>query len=481
MKIKKQNKRVPLIILSLTIILFIGYLHPTSVKGFEWIFEDKEKVAQEEQLTKEDIALIEEMYNTIQVNYIDDVDKKTLLEGAFKGMVGSLEDPYSEFLNPSEQTTFDDSVDGSFNGIGVQFMIREGKPTVIAPIDGTPASEAGIQANDVIISADDVELEGLTTSEIIDLIRGPEGSEVKLTIQRGSSTFDVKIKRAEIPLTTVEAELDKEHPKVGYLKISQFASTTYEEMVTSIKELRDQGAERFIFDFRYNPGGLLDSALAITNMFMEDRQILMQTEDKLSGVTTYEASDDEYGKFQVEEPYVLLVDEGSASASEILAVAIKENTNHDVIGTNTFGKGTVQTLATSSEYGELKLTIAKWLSPKGEWIHDQGVKPDKVVEQPAVASAIMLDTTTELKEGDASEFVQSASLMLDALGFDLSETSYFDQKMEQAVKDFQKKNKLKVSGIIDGETAQILMDKTREYIDKNDPQYKAAMDTVLGE
>ncbi|MCR8968831.1 S41 family peptidase [Facklamia sp. 7083-14-GEN3] len=438
-------------------------------------------IDKENQLTKEDLAIIQEVYNSLQINYIEELDKEELLEGALKGMVDAVDDPYSEFLNPTEMTPFNDSLEGSFTGIGVQFMLKDGLPTVIAPVDGTPAAKAGIKANDIFLKANDVDLQGLDTSEIVQNIRGPLGSEITLTIKRGQSTFEVTMIREEIPLTTVDYEQDDEYDQVGVVKVSQFASSTYEEIVSAVEDLRSKGVDRFVFDFRYNPGGMLETALQVSNMFLEDDQVIMQTDDRLNDPFEYLASDERYGEFQITESYVLLIDEGSASASEILAAAIKENTDSPVIGVTSFGKGTVQRMISESTYGELKLTVAKWLTPSGAWIHEKGIEPDQKVEAPEVANAIVLNQEEDLKLGDASEYVQSASLMLQALGYQNEESAYFSPEMEEAVKKFQTDFDLVSNGIIDSATADKLVEEIRTYLEEEDPQYQAAIKALLGE
>ena len=466
----------------LAILAILGFYvnQPTRVHALDW-FKESMGVKEDDQLTKQDLQTLQEVYQTIQRYYIEEVDKETLMQGALKGMVQALEEPYSEYLSPEQSQAFDDTVEGSFTGIGVQFMMKDNQATVIAPIDGTPAAKAGIQANDIFVSVDGEPLDGMTSNEVVQLIRGPEGSKVTLEVQRGDSRFEVELTRAEIPITTVTSELDPDHPEVGYLKLTQFASTTYDELVEAITDLRAKGAKRFIFDVRYNPGGLLTAALSISNMFLSDGQVIMQTVEKDKKPQEYQATDANLGDFQVDEPYVVLVDEGSASASEILAAAIQENTDAMIVGSKTFGKGTVQNLTTFSEYGELKLTIAKWLTPKGNWIHDKGLEPDVKVDMPALATAIRLNPEETLKAGDASEFVRSASLMLDALGYDLAETTYFNDQMTQAVKDFQKDHDLEVTGDIHSTTAEELMTLSRDYLQENDPQYAKALDVVLNQ
>lgn len=457
------------------------WFNPQHAIGTEWFFDKESKIPEEERLTKEDLEFIKSVYNSIQVDYIENVDKKTLIEGALKGMVQSLKDPYSEFLDAQERAPFDDSLEGSFSGIGVQFMIENGLAKVIAPVDGTPAAEAGIQPNDIILKADQETLEGKSTSEIMSLIRGEVGSKVTLTIDRAGKTFEVELTRAEIPLTTVDAELDKENPQIAWIRISQFALSTYDEMVDAIKSMRDQGAKAFVFDLRFNPGGLLDTAMQVANMFLDDGQTIMGMEDRAGNKEQIQASDKLFGDFQVTEPFVILVDEGSASASEILAAAIKENTDHQIIGTKTFGKGTAQNMPVSSDYGELKITIAKWLTPEGHWIHEQGVEPDQKVEQDPIYYTIQLNSEEELKEKDTNEYVASASIILNSLGYSLKETPYFNEEMVKAVKSFQKDNQLEENGKIDKATANALTEKARAFIKEHDAQYDKARENLTKE
>lgn len=477
----KAWKSLAVIITSIVLATSATALQSAQANGWDWLFGSDVLMNEEDQLTEEDWEVIQEIYNTIQLSYIEDVDKQALMEGALKGMVSALDDPYSEFLNQQEQSGFDDSIEGSFSGIGIQFMMRNNQVTVISPIDGSPAAEAGILPNDIILEADGVELSGMDTNQIVGLIRGEIGSEVELLLQRGSATFSVILERAEIPVITVDSEIDEDNPEVGFVRISQFASTTYDEMVTAITELRDEGAESFVFDLRYNPGGLLDSALYISNMFLKDGQAMMQIEDNFTQPEIYAANDEDYGSFQVDEPYVVLIDEGSASASEILAAAIQENTDNLLVGETTFGKGTVQNLTASSIYGELKLTIAKWLTPGGEWIHDVGIVPDEEVSTHPATTALLLDVNETLTQGDASEFVESATIMLNALGYDTEVQFFFDESLTEAVENFQADNDLEETGEITGDTAQLIMDQTRDFLDENDPQYDRAVELLLGD
>lgn len=432
------------------------------------------------QLSSEDIQQLQDIYAAIQSNYIEDIDKEVLLQGALEGMVNALGDPYSEFLDSTEAQMFDDTIEGSFFGIGVQIMAQNGKIVIISPITDTPAEKAGLQPNDIILEADGVVLTDMNTNEVVTYIRGEEGTSVKLKIQRGSTTFDVEVERAEIPIISVEGKIDEEDGEIGYIQITQFSATTATELQDKVTELRQKGAKRFIFDLRNNPGGLLDQAISISNMFLEDGQIVMQVQEKGVDPDQYQANDAAYGEFQITEPYVVLQNEGSASASEILAAAIQENTDAPIAGLQSFGKGTVQNITNQSDLGELKLTIAKWLTPTGLWIHDTGITPDIEIPADPMSSAVLLSDSETLQEGDANEFVKSAILFLNALGYETDSDYVFDASVTQAVKDFQADKDLTQDGIITGDTAVQLNMAAREYLLENDVQYDKALEIVKG-
>src|SRR5699024_11023575 len=201
-----------------------------------------------------------------------------------------------------------------------------------------------------ILEADGVSLTDMNSNEVVKHIRGEIGTKVNLKIQRGSSTFEVEVERAEIPLISVESKLDENEPTIGYVQITQFASTTADEIEEAVTQLRKDGAKRFIFDLRNNPGGLLDQAIIISNMFLKDGDIIVQMQEQDKEPIAYAANDKAYGKLQIDEPYVVLINEGSASASEILSAAISENTDNPLVGMTTFGKGTAQNITNQSDF-----------------------------------------------------------------------------------------------------------------------------------
>ena len=318
---------------------------------------------------------------------------------------------------------------------------------------------------------------GKTISEVVKKVRGEVGTDVVLTIERAGTSLEVKLTRASIAINTVKAELDKEDASIGHVRITSFAKNTAEELEKAVKDLTEKGAKSFVFDVRYNPGGLLDQAYKVANMFLKDGEPIVQVEDRFGEKTIYKASSS-IGEFKITQPYVLLVNEGSASASEILAAAIKEGAGGQIVGKKTYGKGTVQSIVDITDNSELKYTNAKWLTPNGNWIHKEGVTPTKEVNLPDYAFLKIIDARETLKVGSVSQNVLSVETILKGLGYSVTADGYFDEATKNAVKSYQQKEGLTATGEVDEETAQKLMDSVRELIQQNDTQYQAAKELL---
>ena len=256
-----------------------------------------------------------------------------------------------------------------------------------------------------------------------------------------------------MPLQTVHSEKIADHPEIGYIQISTFSEPTAADVRTAVTELRKQGVKSFIVDVRGNPGGLLTSAVQIANFFLKKGQTIVQVENKEGQRKVITAGKD--SDFHIDEPTVLLVDKGSASASEILAGALKESAHLPIVGTQTYGKGTVQTVFKLDPKDKLKVTYAHWLTPDGHWIHKKGIQPDETVELPDYATLHVIDTQKEYHEGDEGDEVKNIQKFLQALG-KLQEdqvTSHYDANTQKAVKEFQKENHLSQTATINQETA----------------------------
>lgn len=431
--------------------------------------------------SEDDSAMIERVQGIIKENYIEDVDDEKLTEGAIKGMLETLDDPYSSYMSGEEMEDFNDEISSSFQGIGAEVSMQDDKVTVIAPIKDSPAEKAGLRPNDQILKVDDEELEGLDLNEAVGHIRGEKGSEVELLIERKgvSEPFTVDLTRDDIPVETVETDIKEvDGKKTGVLEINSFAETTAEETEEALEELEDKDIQGLVLDVRGNPGGLLDSVEDIMDLFVPDDLPYVQIEDRDGN------SDEFYSSLKEKKDYPIniLIDEGSASASEILAVALKEN-GYDTVGETSFGKGTVQqTIPVDQEEGDtLKLTNAKWLSPEGNWIHEEGIEPDVEQDQPDYYTVNPLQVEDTLSEDDTDDQVETVQIMLTGLGFETDrKDGYFDENTVDAVEDFQEEYDLDVTGEIDEETAGKLETEIIETIrdGDDDQQLEKALEVL---
>lgn len=430
-----------------------------------------------------DLKKVDNLYNEIVNNYVGKVDEKKLVDGALKGMTESLDDPYSSYLNEPEADELDQSLASSFEGIGATMTMTDDLPTVAqAPIEGSPAAKAGIKANDTVLKVDDEETKGKTLSQVVSKIRGKKGTEVRLTLKRGEETFELNLTRDTIPIETVKGELDKKDSSIGSIKITSFGENTYKELQDTIKSLRKKGAKSFVIDLRQNPGGLLDQVEKMASMFLEDGKTIVKFEDKNGNTSEDVASSNLDGGFKVKEPTVVLVDEGSASASEIFAAALKESGNKKIIGTKTFGKGTVQTVKNLNDKSEIKLTVFKWLTPKGEWIHEKGLEPNIKADYPDYAYLSPISRDKTLKTGDSSPVVKNINALLKALDYEVNaDSSDFSEQTKAAVSEIQTVNNLPVTGEVDNETAAQIEVEIGKKIKDNDQAYDASIKELKGE
>lgn len=412
-------------------------------------------------------------YDKLEEEYYKEVDEEAVINGAINGMIDALEDPYSDYMNQDEASQFNENISSSFQGIGAEIQERDGVINIVSPIKNSPAEKAGLMPNDKIIAVDGKDIKGYSASEAVLLIRGNKGTEVTLSIQRGTNaSMEVTIVRDDIPIETVYAEMLDD--QVAHIIISSFSTNTYEELLTAIDSMEKEGMKALVLDVRQNPGGLLTSAIDISNLFVDEGKNLLQIEIQNNKEVTVATPGP-----RVDVPVTLIIDEGSASASEILAGALSESAKIPLVGINSFGKGTVQTVNDLPDGSNIKITTAKWLTPDGNWIHDTGILPDHVVEYPSYAMLPPLDTTVTLKTNQSSDAVKTAEEMLQAVGYDVGEVDgNFDEQLNTAVKKFQSDNKLVVSGDIDGETSYQLMDKLRAKILEEDPQLLKAQEIV---
>ncbi len=419
-----------------------------------------------------------ETYDKLKQNYFTDLDQEQMVNGAINGMLDSLEDPYSDYMNQEEAKRFEESITSSFEGIGAEIRERDGFISIVSPIKGSPAEKAGLQPNDKILEVDGESIQGMSVTDAVLLIRGEKGTKVTLTIQRPGIDDEMKvtITRDEIPIETVYPEMLANG--VGKIQITTFSESTYDELMKAINDLKSQGMKSLVLDLRQNPGGLLEQAIKISNLFVPEGNVLFQVENNNGDVEKYAAEAGE----KIDLPVAVLIDQGSASASEILAAAVSESNDLPLIGTKTFGKGTVQTAHSFDDGSNIKFTTAKWLTPNGNWIHEKGINPDYEVTLPEYSELPVINYETELKESALSEQVKAAEEMLKALGYNPGNVDgFYDEKTTEAVKEFQGNEKLEVTGTLVADSTLRLMEKLREKIQENDTQLKKAVELLQTE
>lgn len=438
----------------------------------------EDKVVEVGSPERKEFQKLYQAYDELKEGYFADLNQEELVNGAINGMIDALGDPYSDYMNQEEAAQFEENISSSFQGIGAEIQERNGFISVVSPIKNSPAEKAGIIPNDKIMTVDGKSIQGMSASEAVLLIRGEKGTKVKLTIQRGEMTepLEITIVRDEIPIETVYAKMLEEN--VAHIQITSFSTNTYDELQAAINEMEDAGMKALVLDVRQNPGGLLTSAIDISNMFVENGKPLFQTKEKDKKAEIYTATDGT----KLKVPVSLLIDGGSASASEILAAAMSESAGTPLVGLNTFGKGTVQTANNLADGSNMKFTTAKWLTPEGNWIHEKGIAPNVKVEYPSYTQLPYLDPSVEMKIGVLSDQVKAAEEMMKAIGIDSgSIDGLFDEKTAEAVKTVQKEAKLEETGILAGETTYALMDRLRVKIEKEDPQLLKAKELMLKE
>ncbi len=349
---------------------------------------------------------------------------------------------------------------------------------VVSPIKGSPAEKAGVKPNDIILSVDGKSVEGLSSSEAVLKIRGEKGTKVDLSISRAGESEPIKltIKRDTIPIETVYAEMLDDG--VAKIQVTSFSEHTVQELKTALEEMSKKDMKGLVLDLRGNPGGLLDQAIEMASLFVPNGKVVLQVEDRSGKKEVFKSEND--GELKI--PVVVLIDDGSASASEIVAAAVSESADIPLIGVKSFGKGTVQTAQDFEDGSNFKYTAAKWLTPEGNWIHKKGIKPDITVKLPDYASLPYISPDKELKASDSSSEVKAAEEMLKEAGHDPGKIDgFFDEATKNAVTAFQREQKIKETGTIKDDTTVKLMQVIREKILKNDTQVKKAVEVLKKE
>ena len=369
------------------------------------------------------LNLFGEAFEKIKNNYVEDVTSKDLIESAIEGMLSSL-DPHSTYLNYDELNELKVQTKGEFGGLGIEVTLENGFVKVIAPIDDTPADKAGIKSGDLITHLDDEPVLGMTLSEAVSIMRGKVGSKIKLTINRNENeNLQIFITRAIIQLKAVKARLEN---NIGYIRVSSFNQKVDRQIIDSIKNFKKEKLIGYVLDLRNNPGGLLDQAVNVTDIFLEKGEIVSTRGRNGKQGSRYNAVKNDLIEGL---PLIVLINQGSASASEIVAGALQDHKRAIIMGTKSFGKGSVQTIIPSGEDVALKLTTAKYYTPSGRSIQKTGIDPDILVEQ---AELKKVDELSGRKESDLRGAIEN-----DQENSNKEEDTSTSNKDEDKVDDYQ--------------------------------------------
>ena len=357
-------------------------------------------------LPVEELRTFSDVFGRIKNDYVVDVDDKELIENAIRGMLSGL-DPHSSYLDAEQFTELQVGTTGQFGGLGIEVGMENGFVKVIAPIDDTPAQRAGVQSGDLVIRLDDTPVKGMTLNEAVKVMRGEPGSDIELTIVREGldQPLKITITRDIIKVKSVRARMLA--PGFGYLRISQFQSKTAENMVDAIKDLKKENKASLrglVLDLRNNPGGVLNGAVAVSDAFLK-KGMIVYTEGRIADSRLrFNATPDDVIDGA---PLVVLVNQGSASASEIVAGALQDHKRAIIVGVQTFGKGSVQTILPLSSNSALKLTTARYYTPSGRSIQAEGITPD--IELESIEVAAIERNIEPLKEADLTGHLENGN------------------------------------------------------------------------
>ena len=343
----------------------------------------------------EKIDLFSEVLETIKQEYVDEIDQAEVMDSAINGVLQSL-DPYSAYMSPKSFEGMQTDTKGEFGGLGIEIGMESGVVKVIAPIDDTPAAKAGIKAGDYIVRINNEQVQGKSLTEAVELMRGPVGTEINLTVRRRNEkkALEFKIKRAVIEVKSVEAKIIGDEKEIGYLRLKSFNENSDKQLLSYINNFeKNSKLNGYILDLRNNPGGLLTQAINITDFFLDDGEIVSTKGRKINETRRFfsRKGDEISGK-----PLIVIINQGSASASEIVSGALKDHKRAIILGENTYGKGSVQSIIPLKNGGGIRLTISKYYLPSGKSISDVGVMPDIFVEEKGDDFRINSDTDNQL-------------------------------------------------------------------------------------
>ena len=370
------EKKVGFNYLEVILIMIITLIIGGFLGGFVNQFVTK-PTKQESSTVSDEFQEFLNTYEDIKENYYEEIDEGEMLNAGIKGMIDYLGDKYSVYMDEEETEEFNEQVEGKYVGIGTEIMqLEDGSVVVSNPFEGSPAAKAGLQAGDVIIRVNDTDVTGKTSSEVSNLIKKSADSTVNITVRRDDEEKTFTIERETIEIESVDSSVfDVNDKKVGYIYVSIFAANTYQQFEQALEDLEKDGIDSLVIDVRSNSGGYLDCVTEIASLFLGKGKVIYQLDTKGIVEKVYDET-----KTKRDYPIAVLINSSSASASEILAASLKESYGAEVVGVNSYGKGTVQRAYQLENGATVKYTIQKWLTPDGNWINEVGVEPTLRVE-----------------------------------------------------------------------------------------------------
>ncbi len=385
--IKKEGFSYPEMVIIMIIAVLFGFLIGNVVS-----FTKKETTNSS---VPSELKEFVDTYNDIVNNYYDKVNKEELIDAGIKGMINYLDDPYATYFDGTSSTNFNQTLEGNYEGVGIEVTLDNNKVKITKVFADTPAKKAGIKVGDYITKVNGESVEGKSLSDVVSLIKNAKNKEVEITITRDNQEKTMKVTRTTVDMPYTSSKVYEENgKKIGYLKIEMFSNNITKQVKKELESLKKKNIDKLVIDVRDNPGGYLTQVTEILSLFMTKKDVIYQLQTKNNKEKVYSTS----SKATYSYPVVVLINENSASASEILASAFKETYNAEIVGVNSYGKGTVQKTGDLNNGDTIKYTVQKWLTPKGNWINEKGVTPTKEVKLELKENEILTeDNDNQLK------------------------------------------------------------------------------------
>lgn len=367
--IKKEGFSYPEMVIIMIIAILFGFLIGNVVS-----FTKKETTNSS---VPSELKEFVDTYNDIVNNYYDKVNKEELIDAGIKGMINYLDDPYATYFDGTSSTNFNQTLEGNYEGVGIEVTLDNNKVKITKVFADTPAKKAGIKVGDYITKVNGESVNGKSLSDVVSLIKNAKNKEVEITITRDNQEKAMKVTRTTVDMPYTSSKVYEENgKKIGYLKIEMFSNNITKQVKKELESLKKKNIDKLVIDVRDNPGGYLTQVTEILSLFMTKKDVIYQLQTKNNKEKVYSTS----SKATYSYPVVVLINENSASASEILASAFKETYNAEIVGVNSYGKGTVQKTGDLNNGDTIKYTVQKWLTPRGNWINEKGVTPTKEVK-----------------------------------------------------------------------------------------------------